>query len=65
MRLGDLGGAVEQLALATAMRPGRSDYQQALREARATVRARAEAAEPRSWDAGPQQRPRGEQGPAE
>lgn len=39
-RLGDLGGAVEQLALAAAMRPGRRDYQQALREARATVRAR-------------------------
>lgn len=43
MRLGDLGGAVEQLALATAMRPGRPDYQRALREARATVRAREEA----------------------
>jgi predicted Zn-dependent protease len=40
MRLGDLVGAIEQLALATAMRPGRADYQQALREARATVRAR-------------------------
>jgi predicted Zn-dependent protease len=40
MRLGDLLGAVEQLTLATVMRPGRSDYQQALREARATVHAR-------------------------
>jgi hypothetical protein len=34
---------VEQLALATAMRPGRAEYQQALREARATVRAREDA----------------------
>ena len=31
MRLGDLTAAVEQLALATAMRPGRAEYQQALR----------------------------------
>jgi predicted Zn-dependent protease len=45
MRLGDHGGAIEQLSMAAAMRPGRKDYQQALREARATVRARAEAAE--------------------
>jgi predicted Zn-dependent protease len=43
MRLGDLAGAVEQLALATAMRPERAEYQQALREARATVRAREDA----------------------
>jgi tetratricopeptide (TPR) repeat protein len=43
MRLGDLAAAVEQLALATAMRPGRAEYQQALREARATVRAREDA----------------------
>jgi predicted Zn-dependent protease len=43
MRLGDLTAAVEQLALATAMRPGRVEYQQALREARATVRAREDA----------------------
>jgi predicted Zn-dependent protease len=42
MRLGDVTGAVEQLALATAMRPGRPEYQQALREARATVRSREE-----------------------
>ena len=43
LRLGDLGGAVQQLAMAATMRPDRADYQQALREARATVRARAEA----------------------
>ncbi len=40
MRTGDVAGAVEQFALAVAMRPGRADYQQALREARATQRAR-------------------------
>jgi len=40
MRLGDPAGAAEQLALAAAMRPYREDYQQALREARATVRFR-------------------------
>jgi predicted Zn-dependent protease len=40
MRLGDAVGAAEQLAMAATMRPGRPDYQQALREARATVRAR-------------------------
>lgn len=44
MRAGDVPGAVEQLALAAAMRPERADYQQALREARATLRARAHAA---------------------
>lgn len=44
MRVGDVPGAVEQLALAAAMRPDRADYQQALREARATLRARADAA---------------------
>lgn len=43
MRLGDLAGAVQQLSMAAIMRPARADYQQALREARATVRARAEA----------------------
>ena len=43
MRLGDHEAAVEHLTLAAAMRPERADYQQALREARATVRARAEA----------------------
>ena len=52
MRLGDLGGAIEQLALATAMRPERADYQQALREARATVRAREAAVDRKSVDAG-------------
>ena len=36
-------GAVQQLAMAATMRPARADYQQALREARATVRARAAA----------------------
>jgi predicted Zn-dependent protease len=46
MRTGDVTGAVEQLALAAAMRPGRADYQQALREARATLRAREEAGWP-------------------
>jgi predicted Zn-dependent protease len=44
MRLGDVAGAAEQLALAAAMRPERADYQQKLREVRATLRARAEAA---------------------
>ena len=48
MRTGDVSGAVEQLALAAAMRPGRTDYQQALREARATLRARAEGGWPPS-----------------
>jgi predicted Zn-dependent protease len=43
LRLGDLAGAVQQLAMAVTMRPARTDYQQALREARATVQARAEA----------------------
>ena len=43
LRLGDLAGAVPQLAAAVTMRPARADYQQALREARATVRARTEA----------------------
>src|SRR4029079_15339578 len=43
LRLGELGGAVQQLAMAATMRPARADYQQALREARATVRARADA----------------------
>jgi predicted Zn-dependent protease len=43
LRLGDLAGAVQQLAMAATMRPARADYQQALREARATVQARSEA----------------------
>jgi predicted Zn-dependent protease len=46
MRVGDVSGAVEQLALATAMRPARVEYQRALREARATLRAREEAGWP-------------------
>lgn len=40
LRVGDVPGAVEQLALAAAMRPTRAEYQRALREARATLRAR-------------------------
>ena len=49
MRTGDVLGAVEQLALATAMRPGRADYQRDLTEARATLRAREQAGlDPRS-----------------
>jgi predicted Zn-dependent protease len=46
MRVGDVPGAVEQLAMAAAMRPARQDYQRALREARATLRARDEAGWP-------------------
>lgn len=44
MRLGDHAAAVDHLAMAVAMRPGRADYRQALREARATVRAREQSA---------------------
>ncbi len=44
MRLGEHSAAVEHLAMAVAMRPGRADYRQALREARATVRARGSSA---------------------
>lgn len=40
MRLGEHEAAIEQLALAAAMRPQRREYQQALREARATIRFR-------------------------
>jgi Flp pilus assembly protein TadD len=40
MRLGDHAGAIEQLALAAAMRPQRKEYDRALREARATLRFR-------------------------
>ena len=36
---GDLEGAVEQLALSVAMRPPRREYDQALRQVRATLRA--------------------------
>ncbi|MEU8342476.1 Tetratricopeptide repeat-containing protein [Actinomadura meyerae] len=39
-RLGDFAGAVEQLALAAAMRPDNPDYARALRQARATLDAR-------------------------
>lgn len=46
MRLGDVPGAVDQLAMAAAMRPARQDYQRALREARATLAAREEAGLP-------------------
>jgi predicted Zn-dependent protease len=44
MRLGDHAGAIDQLAMAAAMRPGRKEYDQALREARATIRFREQAA---------------------
>lgn len=44
MRLGQHTAAVEHLAMAVTMRPGREDYRQALREARATVRARGHSA---------------------
>ena len=43
MRSGDQAGAVEQLALAVAMRPNRRDYEQALKEARATLRFREQS----------------------
>ncbi|TDD63967.1 tetratricopeptide repeat protein [Actinomadura darangshiensis] len=39
-RMGDFAGAVEQLALAAAMRPENQDYARALRHARATLAAR-------------------------
>jgi tetratricopeptide (TPR) repeat protein len=39
-RLGEVAPAVEHLALAVAMRPQRQEYVRALREARATLRAR-------------------------
>ena len=45
MRLGDHAGAIDELAMAAAMRPGRKDYGQALREARATIRFREQDAE--------------------
>jgi predicted Zn-dependent protease len=43
-RTGDVPAAAQQLALAAAMRPARAEYQQALREARATLAAREQAA---------------------
>jgi Flp pilus assembly protein TadD len=48
MRLGDHAGAIDPLAMAAAMRPGRKEYGQALREARATIRFREQGA---GWDA--------------
>ena len=50
MRVGDVPGAVEQLAMAAAMRPGRPDYERALREARATMSAREDAGLPGTID---------------
>jgi Flp pilus assembly protein TadD len=44
MRMGDHAGAIDQLAMAAAMRPGRKDYDQALREARATIKFRQQGA---------------------
>ena len=44
MRLGDHAGAIDQLAMAAAMRPGRKAYDQALREARATIKFRQQGA---------------------
>jgi Flp pilus assembly protein TadD len=44
MRLGDHSGAIDELAMAAAMRPGRKVYDQALREARATLRFREQGA---------------------
>lgn len=41
-RLGDVEGAAEHLAMAVTMRPDRRDYVRALKEARATLRAREE-----------------------
>lgn len=41
-RLGEFHRAVDHLAMAVAMRPQRQEYVRALREARATVRAREE-----------------------
>jgi len=57
LRTGDVTGAVEQLALAAAMRPGRADYQRALREARATVRAREALRRPPGAAPGASSRP--------
>ncbi len=45
MRLGDHKGAIDELAMAAAMRPGRKVYDQALREARATLRFRQQGAD--------------------
>jgi predicted Zn-dependent protease len=48
MRLGEHAAAIDQLAMAATMRPDRREYEQALREARATMRFREQAAEPDS-----------------
>lgn len=45
MRIGDHAGAIEPLALAATMRPQRREYDQALREARATIRFRGQGDE--------------------
>ncbi len=45
-RSGEFAAAVEHLAMAATMRPGRAEYVQALRETRATLRARARAGLP-------------------
>lgn len=42
-RLGDFEAAAEQLSLAVAMRPDRADYEEQLRQVRATLRARDHA----------------------
>ncbi|NHC14229.1 tetratricopeptide repeat protein [Motilibacter deserti] len=42
-RLGEFDAAVSHLSMAVAMRPGRPEYVQALREAQATVKAREES----------------------
>ena len=41
-RLGDFVAAAEQLALAVAMRPDRADYEEHLRQVRATLSARGQ-----------------------
>jgi tetratricopeptide (TPR) repeat protein len=46
-RLGDFSAAAEQLALAVAMRPDRTDYEEQLQRVRATLRARATAEDDR------------------
>lgn len=49
-RQGDPQAAVEPLSLAVAMRPGRKEYQEALRQARATLRAREASNDQESGD---------------
>jgi predicted Zn-dependent protease len=43
MRLGEHAAAVDHLAMAVTMRPDRREYQQALRDARATLRFREQS----------------------